>query len=125
MACKQDATGSLTCISAVALWTHDMAASVRFYRTLGFELTYGGEDERFSTLRCGQSYVNLALRPFEPPVAWWGRVIFHVSDVDAIYALAVANGFDVEAEPRDANWGERYFYVTDPSGHQLSFAKPF
>lgn len=119
-----DATPSLSCISAVALATHDMAASVRFYRALGFELTYGGEAETFSTLRCGDSYLNLALRSFEAPVAWWGRVIFHVSDVDAIYAQAVANGFAVEAEPRDASWGERYFHVTDPAGHQLSFAKP-
>lgn len=111
-------------ISAVALATHDMAASIRFYRTLGFELTFGGEDASFSTLRCGQSFVNLALRDIEAPVAWWGRVIFHVSDVDAIYDIAVANGFDTEAPPRDASWGERYFHIIDPAGHQLSFAKP-
>ena len=110
-------------ISAVALSTHDMAASVRFYETLGFELTYGGADAPFSTLRCGAGFVNLALRAFEPPVSWWGRVIFHVADVDAIHEVALTNGFAVEAPPRDAEWGERYFHVLDPSGHQLSFAK--
>jgi hypothetical protein len=26
--------------------------------------------------------------------------------------------------PRDASWGERYFYVLDPDGHELSFAQP-
>jgi uncharacterized glyoxalase superfamily protein PhnB len=26
--------------------------------------------------------------------------------------------------PRDATWGERYFHVTDPDGHELSFARP-
>ena len=68
--------------------------------------------------------VNLAFRDVQTPVPWWGRVIFHVPDVDAVYDLAMAHGFAVEAEPRDAPWGERYFHVLDPSGHQLSFAKP-
>ena len=26
--------------------------------------------------------------------------------------------------PRDAEWGERYFHIADPDGHELSFAKP-
>jgi uncharacterized glyoxalase superfamily protein PhnB len=26
--------------------------------------------------------------------------------------------------PRDADWGERMFAITDPSGHDLSFARP-
>ena len=111
-------------ISAVALVTGDMPASVAFYEALGFTLTYGGKDASFSSLQLDTCFVNLALREIETPVPWWGRVIFHVPDVDAIYELAVANGFEVEAEPRDAAWGERYFHVLDPSGHQLSFAKP-
>ena len=111
-------------ISAVALVTGDMAESVAFYQALGFEVTYGGADAPFPSLRFGACFVNLAFRDIETPVLWWGRVIFHVPDVDAVYALAVANGFAVEADPRDAPWGERYFHVLDPSGHQLSFAKP-
>ena len=26
--------------------------------------------------------------------------------------------------PRDAEWSERYFHLTDPDGHELSFARP-
>ena len=26
--------------------------------------------------------------------------------------------------PRDATWGERYFHIVDPDGHELSFAQP-
>jgi hypothetical protein len=26
--------------------------------------------------------------------------------------------------PRDAEWGERYFHLHDPDGHELSFAQP-
>jgi uncharacterized glyoxalase superfamily protein PhnB len=54
---------------------------------------------------------------------WWGRAIFHVDDVDAVYAIAQARGFATEAPPRDAAWGERYFHVRDPDGHELSFAR--
>lgn len=114
----------LTGISAVALSTQDMKASVAFYRTLGFVLVFGGDEAPFSTLKCGISFLNLVSRPNQTAQEWWGRVIFHVSDVDAIYEIAANNGFAVEAPPRDAEWGERYFHVTDPAGHELSFAKP-
>jgi len=26
--------------------------------------------------------------------------------------------------PKDAPWGERFFHVTDPDGHEISFAEP-
>jgi uncharacterized glyoxalase superfamily protein PhnB len=26
--------------------------------------------------------------------------------------------------PRNAEWGERYFHLTDTDGHELSFAQP-
>ena len=32
-------------------------------------------------------------------------------------------GFNPE-NPRDASWGERYFHMADPDGHELSFARP-
>jgi uncharacterized glyoxalase superfamily protein PhnB len=32
-------------------------------------------------------------------------------------------GFEPEAPPADATWGERYFHLRDPDGHELSFAK--
>jgi uncharacterized glyoxalase superfamily protein PhnB len=59
-----------------------------------------------------------------PQWSWWGRIIFYVSDVDAMYARAIAQGLYPEAAPRDADWGERYFHLLDPDGHELSFAKP-
>jgi uncharacterized glyoxalase superfamily protein PhnB len=47
-----------------------------------------------------------------------------VSDVDTLYARAVNLGLTPQAAPRDASWGERYFHLTDPDGHELSFARP-
>ena len=45
-----------------------------------------------------------------------------ISDVDGIYRHAVAQGLQPQFAPRDAEWGEHYFHITDPDGHELSFA---
>ena len=39
-------------------------------------------------------------------------------------AMALDAGHRPEFPPRDAPWGERYFHVRDPDGHELSFARP-
>ncbi len=115
---------AINSISAVTLATHDMARAVRFYRSLGFSLRYGGEDSAFTSFFVGTSHLNLIGQPKDRQWSWWGRVIFYVADVDALYERAVAKGLDPNSTPRDAEWGERYFHLTDPDGHQLSFAKP-
>jgi catechol 2,3-dioxygenase-like lactoylglutathione lyase family enzyme len=111
-------------ISALTLATHDMARAVAFYRALGFELLYGGAAAGFTCFRVGTGYLNLIAEPAKRQLSWWGRAIFHVSDVDALYQRAVAAGYRPAAAPRDAEWGERYFHLADPDGHELSFARP-
>jgi uncharacterized glyoxalase superfamily protein PhnB len=101
-----------------------MARAVRFYQALGLPLHYGGETAVFTSFRIGEGHLNLTVTTEGPPWAGWGRVIFYVDDVDAMYARALARGFSPEAAPRDAPWGERYFHLSDPDGHALSFAKP-
>lgn len=119
-----DPAPEITAISAITLATHDMARAVRFYRALGFPLLYGGESASFTSFRAGTGYLNLIAQPAERQWCWWGRVIFYVADVDALYRRAVALGLRPQAPPRDAEWGERYFHLTDPDGHELSFARP-
>ena len=111
-------------ISAVTLATHEMPRAVRFYRTLGFEVLHGGEESSFTSFRAGTSYLNLIAQPAERRWSWWGRVIFYHSDVDSLHASVIAAGYRPDTAPRDAEWGERFFHVTDPDGHELSFAKP-
>jgi catechol 2,3-dioxygenase-like lactoylglutathione lyase family enzyme len=112
-------------ISAITLLTEDMGRAVAFYRALGFRLLYGGHDAPFTSFRVGAGFLNLQLDPGgSPGKAVWGRVVLWVDDVDAMYQRAVAAGFHPDTSPADASWGERYFHIRDPSGHELSFARP-
>jgi catechol 2,3-dioxygenase-like lactoylglutathione lyase family enzyme len=111
-------------ISAITLATHDMARAVAFYQALGFVLKFGGPSARFTSFHAGAGYLNLMLMSAEQTWSWWGRAIFHVDDVDAQHACALSAGLSPEFAPRDAAWGERYFHIVDPDGHELSFARP-
>lgn len=126
-------------INAVTLTTTDMPRSVAFYAALGFRTSYGGANSRFTVLDIGvEEHLNLALpemvasgsgdQGLSQPTsgfAGWGRVIFHLADgpaVDALYRQATDAGLAPQEIPRDAEWGERYFQLRDPDGHELSFA---
>ncbi len=111
-------------ISAVTLRVANMSESVRFYRdVLGMELLYGGENAGFSSLLAKD--VQSAILNLEQGAAGtrWGRLVFHVTDVDALWNHLKDRGFEPEI-PRNAAWGERYFHMPDPDGHELSFARP-
>ncbi len=108
-------------ISAVTLVVQDMAQSVDFYRKLGLELLYGGEQASFTSFRAGDGFINLIHTGSEAG-RWWGRVILRVEEVDALYSKLKENGLEPES-PRDGNWGERFFHLKDPDGHELSFAQ--
>lgn len=113
-------------LSAVTLVTADMGASVAFYRDLGFELAYGGAEAAFTSFRVGPTaFLNLQRDPsWQAPPRVWGRTIVWVDDVDAVHERALRAGHRPSAEPADAPWGERYFHVLDPAGHELSVARP-
>jgi catechol 2,3-dioxygenase-like lactoylglutathione lyase family enzyme len=101
-----------------------MPRAVGFCSSLGLEMLYGGETASFTSFRAGPGYRNLSAQGQDKQWSWWGRVIFHVSNVDALYQRALQAGNQPSTAPRDAEWGERYFHLTDPDGHELSFAKP-
>ncbi len=110
--------------SAVTFRVLNMEASVRFYRDmLGMELVYGGEDAGFSSLRTKDTQSAILNLEEGDTATGWGRLIFYVADVDAFWTCLKGRGFDPE-KPQDASWGERYFQMSDPDGHELSFARP-
>jgi len=111
-------------ISAVTFRVVNMRESVRFYRdVLGMELLYGGEHAGFSSLRGKDAQSAILNLEQGDRVTRWGRLIFYVTDVDALWTHLKERGFAPEV-PRDASWGERYFHMPDPDGHELSFARP-
>ena len=110
-------------ISAITLGTHEMSRAVRFYRALGFEVLHGSDESSFTSFRVGPSYLNLIVQPAARSWSWWGRVIFYVTDVEALYDRALAAGYQPTTAPRDAEWGERFFHLSDPDDHELSFAR--
>jgi catechol 2,3-dioxygenase-like lactoylglutathione lyase family enzyme len=110
-------------ISAITLRVSDMARAVGFYiDVLGLEVLYGGQNSFFSSLRTAGA--KDAILNLEEGLAYksWGRVIFHVN-VDEFWRYLKSKGFNPPS-PRDAAWGERYFHLHDPDGHELSFAQP-
>jgi catechol 2,3-dioxygenase-like lactoylglutathione lyase family enzyme len=111
-------------ISAVTLKVVSMPTSVRFYRDLlGLEIIYGGEDAYFSSLRTKHLKDPILNLESGNPGTPWGRLIFYVSDVDSFWTYLQEQGLHPQ-RPQDASWGERYFHLFDPDGHELSFARP-
>lgn len=115
-------------VNAITLAAKTMSESVKFYEALGRTVTYGGATEPFTTLGIGGDDNSFHVNLFKPTSTsidckTWGRVIVYVTDVDGMYELAKSHGYAPEFAPRDAPWGERYFHIRDPSGHEVSFAK--
>jgi catechol 2,3-dioxygenase-like lactoylglutathione lyase family enzyme len=108
-------------ISAVTLAVRDMAESVAFYRTIGLDVTYGGPDAPFTTLRADQVVINLRRAAVDVDDSW-SRVILRVRGVDALHRELAGRGL-VAPAPRNAEWGERYFEIRDPQGVVISFAE--
>jgi catechol 2,3-dioxygenase-like lactoylglutathione lyase family enzyme len=84
-------------VSAITLRVSNMTASVQFYRNvLGMELVYGGERSSFSSLRAKAAKSVILNLESGNSVTRWGRIIFHVTDVDAFWTLLKGAGFDPE-----------------------------
>jgi catechol 2,3-dioxygenase-like lactoylglutathione lyase family enzyme len=111
-------------LSAITLKVADMQKSVEFYQNvLGLEILYGGPNAGFTSLRIPHYDFPIINLQLGQPTVDWGRMIFHVSDVDTLWAHLREKGFEPN-RPADASWGERYFHMNDPDGHELSFARP-
>ena len=111
-------------ISAITIKVSDMRRLVHFYRDiLGLKILYGREHAEFSSF-CPADVEQTILNLDQGRAANnWGRIIFYVDDVDKFWAYVKEKGFNPD-RPRDAQWGERYFHLHDPDGHELSFAQP-
>ncbi len=112
-------------LSAITLATRDMAKALAFYHVLGFRTVWSAPDDSFATINAGSAWINLFQAGPDTDWGAWGRYVLHVDDVDAFHALLVEAGYEPQMAPSDAPWGERYFHILDPDGHEVSLAKRF
>ena len=122
-------------ISAITLKTTNMKKSYEFYSKIpGLILSYGGPDSLFSSFEIrddnndSRSFINLEYSKDKNIGTNFGRIIIYSTDVDNLYQFFRNNKeiyklIGIRNKPRDANWGERYFHISDPNGYEISFAQ--
>ena len=108
-------------INAVALAVHDMSRSVRFYTALGFSVRYGGERAAFTSLHAGSCYLNL-IAARRSPLVMVGAGAFTYPR-RRIPSPRPGAGAGTDNRAWGCPGGERYFHISDPDGHELSFAR--
>ena len=122
---------------AIGLVVSDMAASVAFYRRLGFAFPEGSEREPHVEAELPGGIRLLldtedTVRSFHP--GWrapsgGGRASLALrcdgpGEVDAVYEELVGAGCHGELKPWDAFWGQRYAVVHDPDGIGVDLFAP-
>jgi uncharacterized glyoxalase superfamily protein PhnB len=116
-------------LDAIGITTADMAASCRFYALLGVPVgTPTDEDDHFeATLPSGVRLMWDSVELMKQPTGQRLGLAFHwgsAAGVDETHAAIVAAGFDSKTAPWDAFWGQRYAYVLDPDGNEISLFAP-
>jgi predicted RNase H-like nuclease/predicted enzyme related to lactoylglutathione lyase len=108
----------------VGLHVRDFAASAWFYReAFGVDLRSGQPPEPHAEVSWHEgAYLHLALFPPNPEVTRNVEIGFHVDDLDAAHARAVAAGAEVVREPQDEPWGRTSAY-RDPDGNLVTLTQ--
>lgn len=122
---------------AIGMVVSDMAASVAFYRRLGFAFPEGAEKQghveaelpgglRF--MMDTEEVVRSFHTEFEPPTGE-GRTSIALrcdspAEVDTLFGEMVDAGSRFEIEPWDAVWGQRYAVLLDPDGNGVDLFAP-
>lgn len=122
---------------AIGLVASDMAASVTFYRRLGFAFPEGAEQEPHAEaglpgglrLMLDSEETVRQIRPEWQPPTEGGRISLALlcdspAEVDSVYEELVGAGYHGELKPWDAVWGQRYAVVLDPDGNGVDLFAP-
>ena len=113
-----------------------MAASVTFYRRLGFAFPEGAEQQPHAEAQLPGGLRLLldteeTVRSFHPqyrPGRGGGAGLALLCDspaeVDTVYEELVDAGYHGELKPWDAVWGQRYAVIHDPDGNGVDLFAP-
>ncbi|MGW4052807.1 VOC family protein [Streptomyces sp. NPDC004779] len=119
-------------LDLIGLVVADMAASLAFYRRLGFGFPEGSEGAPHveAVLPGGLRLAwdtEESVRSFDPSYrraeGSRGDLAFRcdsAEEVDAAYAELTEAGYAGHMKPWDAVWGQRYAVVLDPDGYGIS-----
>jgi catechol 2,3-dioxygenase-like lactoylglutathione lyase family enzyme len=111
------------------LRTTDLAASIRFYETIGFALDFKYQDF-YAGLRAGDYVLHLKrVDAKDPSIDYVSRgehlhLYLNVDDADAAAAELKEKGVRFLKPAHDTEWGTREFVVQDDQGHTLYFGMP-
>ena len=120
-------------ISAITLFTDDLAASKEFYAR-AFAMPVHFEDDASAVFRFGDTLINLlktdeaheliAPAPVAPATSGARmQLTLTVDDVDAVCAELAQRGVELLNGPMDRPWGVRTAAFADPSGHIWELAQ--
>lgn len=125
-------------LRVVNLIVKDMAATVAFYRRLGFDIpgdtTQAHLDVHLpngTILAWDTEELQRSLdRKYErrPGTGYGVTIEFWLPDrdsVDAKYVELAEAGYHGRADPFDASWGPRYALIDDPDGNTIAISSPF
>jgi catechol 2,3-dioxygenase-like lactoylglutathione lyase family enzyme len=116
--------------SKFELFVADVQESIRFYRTLGFEVAHQKPDG-YATLSCGATVVALAPLPGWLPLHWLGflrrpplgtEIVFYSDGLEQARAALEAAGYEpgpIALQP----WGVRDFRITDYDGYYIRISE--
>ena len=123
-------------LDLIGIIVHDMAASLAFYRQLGFDIPAEMDDEGHvesivGGIRVAWDTVEV-IRSFDPewtPPTGGQRIgLAFLCDsptaVDDLHARLTADGYASHKDPWDAFWGQRYAVVLDPDGNPVDLFAP-
>ncbi|MEU1468430.1 VOC family protein [Streptomyces sp. NPDC005761] len=120
-------------ISALTLFTEDLAETKRFYREVfGLPVTY--EDENSAVFTFGDTLINLLrttaahslIEPAgvaRPDTGARMQLTLPVDDVDAMCKVLADRGVTLLNGPVDRPWGIRTASFRDPGGHIWEIAR--
>ena len=105
-------------LNQVTLPATDVAASVAFYRTMGFELIV--DSPHYARFKSTVGDATFSLHKVEgQPAASETVVYFECAELDEQVAALQAKGIQFTQEPRDERWLWREARLLDPSGNVI------
>lgn len=109
----------------IEIFPADVAASVAFYESLGFEVVGRKDDPPYASIR--RDEVRIGMVQSQPhsqeqrAVPIGTEIVIAVDEVRADRDRAVAAGVELAEDLREQPWGLTDFRVTDPDGYYLRF----